>query len=581
MNGHALSKNSLSFEENVSLLDEKSLSDIDSEAGRAENESRFPSLREWASFGKRVAVGLPIPTRIPSKSHCRSFMVRFGLFLLPSFISSRLSHHERPRGGDRLSPTAYLDGMRGLAAFIVFFCHYFYSSFTIAEGWGSNDANYDIFKLPFLRLVYAGPPMVAVFFIISGYALSLKPLKLARAQKWGDLTTTLSSFAFRRPLRLFLPTAISTFMIVCLLQLGAYDWNREWSHNRTYHWNVQETAPDLKEGWSAQLYDWAWNMFYFVHIWGWEKYGGSTYYDVHLWTIPIEFRASMMLFLTALALCRLRTAVRLGCLAILMAFSYRNDRWEMVLFYVGMLYAELDLIRGAHTDPSTNAALQAQHSSNAAAGSTSSSSSSSAHPSQGVLPTTEPKPMDYVGTGNAERSLVQASRSRLVQFGWFLLATLSLYLLSQPDANSEGTPGWVFLSSLIPEWVDDKYRYWQCVGASLLVFCTARMPNLQRVFNSAPVQYLGRISYAIYLMHGPVLHTVGYAIERWAWGITGVEGNSYYHGFFLAAVFVIPSVVWAADVFWRAIDAPVVRFAKWLETKCLVTEEKPAHHGRS
>lgn len=562
MNGHALSKSSLSFEENVSLLDEKSLSDIDSDAGRAENESRFPSMKEWASFSKRVANGLPIPARIPSRSHCRTFLVRVGLFLLPSFISSRLAHHERPRGGDRLSPTAYLDGMRGLAAFIVFFCHYFYTSFTIADGWGSNDANYDIMKLPFLRLVYAGPPMVAVFFIISGYALSLKPLKLARSQKWGELATTLSSFVFRRAFRLFLPTAISTFMIVCLLQLGAYDWNREWSHDPKYHWNVQETAPDTKDGWILQLRDWVWNMFHFVHIWGWEKYGGSTYYDVHLWTIPIEFRASMMLFLTMVGLCRLRTAMRLLFLGVITAFSYRSDRWEMVLFYVGMLYAELDIIRGAHTNPATNAALQ----------------------SQPGLPTTESKPMDYVGTGGSSSpTLAQASRSRLARFGWFLLATLSLFLLSQPDVNSERTPGWVFLSSLIPEWVDDKYRYWQCAGAILFVFCTARMPTLQRVFNSAPVQYLGRISYAIYLMHGPVLHTVGYAIERWAWGVTGVEGSNYHLGFFLGAVFVIPSVVWAADLFWRAVDAPVVRFAKALESRCVVSEDKShqQHHGRS
>lgn len=574
MNGHAMSKNSLSFEENVSLLDEKSLSDIDSEAGRADNDSRFPSAREWASFGKRAVTGLPIPMRIPSRSHCRTLVVKAGLFLLPSFISCRLSH-ERP-GPHRLGPTAYLDGMRGLAAFIVFFCHYFYTSFIIADGWGSNDANYDIMKLPFLRLVYAGPPMVAVFFIVSGYALSLKPLKLARSKKWSDFTATMSSFVFRRALRLFLPTFVSTFMIVILLRLGAYEMNREFSHDRKFHWNVQETAPEYKETLSAQLRDWGWNMFNFVHIWGWEKYGGSTYYDVHLWTIPIEFRASMMLFLTMVGLARLRTAVRLFCLGVVMAFSYRSDRWEMVLFYVGMLYAELDIIRGAHTNPATNAALQSSHSHHH-------HQPSALH--QQTLPTYEPKPqpiIDYVGTGQTVAAKV--SSSQLGRVGWGLLATLSLYLLSQPDVNSEHTPGWVFLSSFIPEWVEDKYRYYQIIGAILFVFCTARMPSLQRVFNSAPVQYLGRISYAIYLMHGPVMHTVGYALEKWAWGITGTEGKWYTIGFALAAVFVIPSVVWAADIFWRAVDAPTVRVAKWLETKCVVSEDKGERtqaHGRS
>lgn len=563
MNGHAMSKKSLSFEENVSLLDEKSLSDIDSEAGRADNDSRFPSAGEWASFGKRAVTGLPIPMRIPSRSHCRALMVKAGLFLLPSFISSRFSH-ERP-GPHRLGPTAYLDGMRGLAAFIVFFCHYFYTSFIIADGWGSNDANYDILKLPFLRLIYAGPPMVAIFFIVSGYALSLKPLKLARGQKWSDFTITMSSFVFRRALRLFLPTFVSTFMIVILLRLGAYEVNRDFSHDRTYHWNVQETAPDYKETTSEQLRDWVWNMFNFVHIWGWEKYGGSTYYDVHLWTIPIEFRASMMLFLTMVGLARMRTAVRMFCLAIVIAFSYRSDRWEMVLFYVGMVYAELDIIRGAHTNPATNHALQIYPPA-----------------SQQTLPTSMPKPIDYVGTG--QTAAAKASSSKLGRLGWFLFATLSLYLLSQPDVNSERTPGWIFLSSFIPEWVDDKYRYFQIIGAIMFVFCTARMPSLQRFFNSGPIQYLGKISYAIYLMHGPVMHTVGYSFEKWAWGITGTEDHWYTIGFALAAVFVIPSVVWAADVFWRAIDAPTVRLAKWLETKCIVGDdrgERSQTHGRS
>lgn len=563
MNGHAMSNKSLLFEENVCLLEEKSLSDIDSEAGRADNDSRFPSAGEWATFGKRAVTGLHMPMRIPSRSHCRTLMVKTGLFLLPSFISSRISH-ERP-GPHRLGPTAYLDGMRGLAAFIVFFCHYFYTSFNIADGWGSNGANYDILKLPFLRLIYAGPPMVAIFFIVSGYALSLKPMKLARAHKWSEFTTTMSSFVFRRALRLFLPTFVSTFMIVILLRVGAYEVNREFSHDRTYHWNVQETAPDYKETTSEQLRDWVWNMFNFVHIWGWEKYGGSTYYDVHLWTIPIEFRASMMLFLTMVGLARMRTAVRMVCLAIVIAFSYRSDRWEMLLFYVGMVYAELDIIRGAHTDPATNHALQVYP----------------AAPQQ-TLPTSTPKPIDYVGTGQAADA--KASSSKLGRLGWGLFATLSLYILSQPDVNSEGTPGWIFLSTFIPEWVEDKYRYFQIIGAIMFVFCTARMPTLQRVFNSAPVQYLGKISYAIYLMHGPVMHTVGYGIERWAWGITGTEGHWYTIGFVLASVFVIPSVVWVADVFWRAIDAPIVRFAKWLETKCVVAEERGERsqtHGRS
>ncbi|PSR76855.1 acyltransferase 3, partial [Coniella lustricola] len=480
-------------------------------------------------------------------------LLRCILFLLPSFVTSRIIsssvQHERSQG--RLGPTSYLDGMRGLAALFVFFCHYSYSAFAIADGYGSNNENRYLLKLPIFRLLYAGPPMVAIFFIVSGYALSLKPLKLARSQRWGELSTTMSSFIFRRAFRLFLPTFISTFMVVVLLRLGAYEWNREWSLDRTWHWNVQETAPQRLNTTALQLDDWGRNMFDFVHVWGWEKYGGSTWYDVHLWTIPIEFRASMMLFLTLLGTARLRTGLRLGFLALLIAFSYYSDRWEMVLFLVGMGYAELDLIRGAHSDPSTTAVATAPPAAATAAAGEGSEQQQQQQQQQ---------------REQQKRHRACALLSRLY---WASLALGSLYLLSQPDVNSENTPGWIYLSSLIPDWISDKYRYWQCNGAILFVFCTARVPRMQRVFNSPPVQYLGKISYAVYLMHGPVMHTVGYSIQRWAWEVSGVDGRAQYkRGFVLGAVFAVPVVVWAADVFWRAVDAPVVRFAKWLEGRC-------------
>jgi peptidoglycan/LPS O-acetylase OafA/YrhL len=562
MNGHALSKHSLSYEESINLLDEKNLSDVDSDAGKADNETRFSTTAAaWANTARSTLSSLPMPRRPPPMSACLALLRRAGFFLLPSFVQSRLSH-DRKHGADKPGPTAYLDGMRGMAAFSVFLCHYLYTCFIIAEGWGFEEHNYNFFKLPFVRLLYAGPPQVAIFFVVSGYALSLKPIKLARQQKWDNFATTMASFVFRRALRLFLPTAISTFMIVMLLQLGAYEWTREFSRDSTFMKNVQETAPDLKDSLSEQLSDWGRNMFNFVHIWGWEPYGGSTYYDVHLWTIPVEFRASMMLFLSMIGLCRLRTWLRFAFVSLLAWFSYRNDRWEMVLFYSGMLLAELDTIRGAHCDPLTNAAVAASN------------------PSHHQLPMTEPRPLDLVGRGRAPS---RVSSLKLKTAAWMLLSAGALYLMSQPDVHGAKTPGWVYLSSLIPEWVSEKYRYWQCVGSILFVLCVGYLPAWQRVFMTPPIQYLGRISYAIYLMHGPVIHTIGYATERWAWGVTGIEGWRYNAGFTLASVFVVPSVIWAADLFWRSVDAPVVRFAKWFENSCIVSDkgQDGQGHGRS
>lgn len=144
--------------------------------------------------------------------------------------------------------------------------------------------------------------------------------------------------------------------------------------------------------------------------------------------------------------------------------------------------------------------------------------------------------------------------------------------MSEPDAGPAGVPGWDYLGTLIPEWFSDKYRYYQMIGSIIFVFCTARSISWQRAFNSAPVQYFGRISYALYLMHGPVLHTVGFLVEKRVLDWTGTEGNRYTWGFILASVINIPLVIWAADIFWRAVDAPVVRFTKWLEGKLSIQD---------
>ncbi|KAH8671368.1 acyltransferase [Xylariales sp. PMI_506] len=506
----------------MSLIDEKSLSDIESEGGRVDLESRFPQFgpQQWAGSARSYWRGLRF-------SSWPSVIIRMGAFLLPSFL------HPHYRGkAERLGPTAYLDGMRGLAAFFVFFCHYFYSSFTIAEGWGHNQENYDIWKLPFIRLLFSGPSMVCLFFVISGYALSYKPLKQIRNRSFEGFATTMSSFVFRRLFRLYIPTAVSTFGVLLLLQAGVYEKTREFAEDTYFIRNVVEHHPELKDTFYEQFMHWVWEMYEFIHIWGWEKFGGTTGYDVHLWTIPVEFRCSMMLFLVLFGVARLRTAVRFFCLACIGWFCLRNDRWEMVLFLSGMAIAELDIIRGAHNPPAQAA-------------------------SAGVLPFEEkPTPKSKKTKGAL----------------WIILSVVAMYLMSEPDIGPYDTPGWGYLGEWIPEYFSDKYRYWQMWGGILFVYCVARSPPWQRFFNTPVVQYLGKISYAIYLMHGPVIHTAGFMIEEWAWSITGAEGSAYTNGFILASIFNIPLVIWAADVFCRLVDVPSVKFSRWIEARCIARE---------
>ncbi|KAK3061222.1 hypothetical protein LTS18_006755, partial [Coniosporium uncinatum] len=162
------------------------------------------------------------------------------------------------------------------------------------------------------------------------------------------------------------------------------------------------------------------------------------------------------------------------------------------------------------------------------------------------------------------------TQEKLMKYVWILLGVFALYLMSQPDDFAESTPGWIYLCSLIPEWFSTKYRYWQSVGSVLFVFVASNCPTWRRPFETSVSQYFGKISYAIYLVHGPLIHVFGYAVEPWAWSVTGTEGWRYHAGFILASIIIVPVTVWAADLFWRAIDTPCVKFARLVENKCAV-----------
>lgn len=108
-------------------------------------------------------------------------------------------------------------------------------------------------------------------------------------------------------------------------------------------------------------------------------------------------------------------------------------------------------------------------------------------------------------------------------------------------------------------------------GAVIFVLAAAHSKGWQR-FNHPVVQYFGKISYAIYLMHGLAMHTVGYHWEKWAYGLTGVEGSWYNAGFVLDACFAVLTVVWWADVFRHTVDIPTIKFAKWFESKCIAKD---------
>lgn len=168
-----------------------------------------------------------------------------------------------------------------------------------------------------------------------------------------------------------------------------------------------------------------------------------------------------------------------------------------------------------------------------------------------------------------------AQTSKLSFYFWLSTAMTGLYLLGQPGGLGE-TPGWMWLGRHTPNWGYETHRYWKTWGSAMLVLAVGRLPSWRRFLDSFPIQYLGKISYAFYLVHGPAMHAGTFHLQKLAYAITGVEGNRINYGFLLGHFMATPVILWIADMFWRGIDTPSVNFAKWLEGKLIQKHEEKA-----
>ena len=142
--------------------------------------------------------------------HSKTKLRRLLFHLLPSFVKP--AGKSAPKHG-----VAALDGLRGLASLFVFNEHYmiFYMS---------RGSQHWINHIPFLRLWRYGKGAVYLFFVISGYVLSYKPLKQARARDYRGFQKTMSSSILRRGFRLYLPCLVASAVMAIMTIAGLYHW---------------------------------------------------------------------------------------------------------------------------------------------------------------------------------------------------------------------------------------------------------------------------------------------------------------------------------------------------------------------
>lgn len=454
--------------------------------------------------------------------------------LTPSFLQPYVGGAGSPPA--KLHAIAALDGLRGWACLLVFNFHFLFTyTWKVAVGWGFAGSNFGVHQLPFLHMLISGHIMVAIFFVISGYVLSYKPLKTIRARSYEETFTVLASSTFRRALRLYIPSLVGLACVFIAVRLGLY--NYSWGIVKEGHTIVgtNEQHPPIFGSLIKQFWDFYRTVAHLMNPFDWGLFYNN--YNPHLWTIPVEFRCSIVLFITILATSRLVSVVRMSLVAGLIWFCMRYGRWDVVLFLCGMVMAELDLINGTWDRSAPTAANRPG-----------------------------PERMLHIRLRPGDKPLVSVSRQRF----WIGLFVVGLYFGSSPNLGFKWTPGYRWIWSITPSTYPEPHRFPQTIGATLIVFSINHSPEIQKLFTNRLSQYLGKISYAFYIVHGPILHSLGYSIMPNIWALTGKESNfQYCFGFFIGWCICLPVAIWAGDVFWRAVDVPSVRFARWLEAQVM------------
>ena len=424
--------------------------------------------------------------------------------------------------------TAYLDGLRGFAAFLVYWHHHQlwahesqFAGLALENAFG-YEGNYFFACFHGVRTFFTGGHLaVTVFFVISGYVLSTQPLTLLQAGEYAKLGDNVGSALFRRWLRLYIPVIATTFVYMTSWHMFGI-WTDS-KHEPTYHdelWN-----------WYAEF-----KNFSFVFDVGKDPWFS---YNFHSWSIPVEFKGSLIIYTSFLAFSRCTRNARLWCTGgLIFYFMYIANGWYGAMFTAGMLLSDLDLLSINNDLPRFFWRME--------------------------------------------------PFKELIFFNLFLI---SMFLGGIPSHTTDveflkKSPGWYYLSYLKPQAVFDYKWFYLFWAAVFLVASVPRLPWLKSFFETRFCQYLGRISFSLYLVHGPILWTLGdrlYVAVGWhrethltnlpGWvdrfpiprvGPLGLELN-----FLLPHLILLPVTLWVADMVTRFFDEPSLRFSKWLYGRTL------------
>lgn len=423
---------------------------------------------------------------------------------------------------DILRETAWLDGLRGVAAFLVMVYHWNLDTFaysTEAPYGAPGTQIWDVWRLPYLRIIWcSGHTQVGIFFVLSGMVLSWSSISSIREGRYEKFVLSLGSTAFRRWMRLFVPCFLIGILSLVQFYTGLIE------------------LPITKEAsFLAQFVDYVWECERFANPFHLERNNWEVLhkYNPTMWTMPVEWAGSLIVFLVLLMVSRIQNYMRRTIIvATVSIYSCLSAKWNYWLFTTGILLA------------------------------------------------------DYVkrAGGFEQLSSRMSGRSRLF---WIFVLLVGGWLGGIPGKRDwYERPGYDWTDNWIPNnWQDIEggQRYFWCWSGIMMIWGFAHFATLRHFFERPFCRYLGKISFMLYLTHRMIGTIVGGLVRKQILDILGTHYRTpekpdielvEIKGFFwnivaylLAWICMLPLALALANWSTILVDEPSVKFAKWVDDK--------------
>ncbi|EHY59611.1 hypothetical protein HRR83_001117 [Exophiala dermatitidis] len=359
-------------------------------------------------------------------------------------------HRPSPEALDRaMKDTAWADGLRGIAAVMVVSSHLVlcYARGIVPPCCAPNSTSPYLFQMPIFRVVANGHSWVALFFILMGFVNSLKPLQLARSGQIDKALSKLASSSFSRIFRLVLPASAATIVawLICNLGLNGV------SAASDAFW-LNTTTPVPSDGWQQAIKD------LLSALRGTWVYWGQNPYDQPQWALVYLLQGSVMV-ISALSLVISMTPLWRTVTLFILTFWSLN--WSRI---IGDPFAGLCCFAG-------------------------------------------------ILLGEMSLSNIPKAASAASCFISPPLIFLALFLMSYPGSWYQNATWSTWLHDVAIAYVPADIahavdRVYGSVGGILLVVGIIISPHARWLLSRRPLQWLGKVSFAIYLLHGPLMRTV-------------------------------------------------------------------------